>query len=36
MSKRTIERSYVFKDGIIIGKGIINEKGIKDGEWKEY
>lgn len=32
----TIERSYIFKNGIIIGEGIITEKGERDGYWKEY
>ena len=31
-----IERSYIFKNGKIIGEGIITEKGEKDGQWKEY
>jgi len=32
----TIEKSYIFKNGIIIGEGIVTEKGEKDGRWKEY
>lgn len=31
-----IERSYIFKNGIIIGEGIVTEKGERDGFWKEY
>ncbi len=31
-----IEKAYVFKNGIIIGEGIMTEKGEKDGPWKEY
>ncbi len=27
---------YIFRDGNIIGEGIIDEEGIKDGPWKEY
>jgi antitoxin component YwqK of YwqJK toxin-antitoxin module len=27
---------FVFLDGQIIGEGIIDEEGIKDGPWKEY
>ena len=27
---------YIFRDGNIIGEGIIDEEGIKDGLWKEY
>ena len=25
-----------YKNGVLLGKGIINEKGIKQGYWKEY
>jgi antitoxin component YwqK of YwqJK toxin-antitoxin module len=32
----TIERSYIFRNGIMIGEGIVTEKGEKDGFWKEY
>ncbi len=32
----SIERSYIFKNGIIIGEGIVTEKGERDGFWKEY
>jgi antitoxin component YwqK of YwqJK toxin-antitoxin module len=31
-----IVAGYIFKTGIIIGEGIINEAGIKDGPWKEF
>jgi antitoxin component YwqK of YwqJK toxin-antitoxin module len=27
---------YIFRDGNIIGEGIIDAEGIKDGPWKEY
>ncbi|MEZ5081844.1 MAG: toxin-antitoxin system YwqK family antitoxin [Bacteroidales bacterium] len=27
---------YIFKNGSVIGEGIINEEGIKDGPWKEF
>ncbi|MCB0807453.1 MAG: toxin-antitoxin system YwqK family antitoxin [Bacteroidales bacterium] len=27
---------YIFKNGTMIGEGIINDEGIKDGPWKEY
>lgn len=32
----TIDRSYIFKNGIMIGEGIVTEKGERDGYWKEY
>ncbi|MCD4772726.1 MAG: hypothetical protein K8R41_05005 [Bacteroidales bacterium] len=32
----TIENSYIFKNGVIIGKGIITKKGERDGFWNEY
>jgi len=32
----SIERSYIFKNGILIGEGIVTEKGERDGFWKEY
>lgn len=31
-----IARGYVFLNGIIVGRGITSETGIKDGPWKEY
>ncbi len=31
-----VEKSYVYKNGVVIGEGIITEKGEKNGEWKEY
>lgn len=32
----SIERSYIFRNGILIGEGIVTEKGERDGFWKEY
>ena len=32
----SIEKSYIFKNGIMIGEGIVTEKGERDGFWKEY
>ncbi len=31
-----IIKGYVFKKGSVVGEGIIDEEGIKDGPWKEY
>ena len=31
-----IEKTYVYKYGIIIGEGIITEQGNREGPWKEY
>ncbi|HPE55632.1 MAG TPA: hypothetical protein P5514_04635 [Bacteroidales bacterium] len=31
-----ITAGYVFQNGTIIGEGIINEEGIKNGLWKEF
>lgn len=31
-----VEKSYIFKNGIMIGEGIVTEKGERDGFWKEY
>ena len=31
-----IEISYIFKHGIMIGKGIVDEAGLKQGKWSEY
>ncbi|MEN8224812.1 MAG: toxin-antitoxin system YwqK family antitoxin [Bacteroidota bacterium] len=31
-----IESSYLYKNGIIVGEGIITEQGERDGAWKEY
>jgi antitoxin component YwqK of YwqJK toxin-antitoxin module len=31
-----IKMAYIFKAGEIIGEGIMNEEGAKNGEWKEY
>jgi antitoxin component YwqK of YwqJK toxin-antitoxin module len=32
----TVEKSYIFRNGIMIGEGIVTEKGERDGFWKEY
>ncbi len=32
----TIKIAYVFKEGVIMGEGIINERGRKEGAWEEY
>jgi uncharacterized protein len=32
----SVERSYIFKNGIMIGEGVVTEKGERDGSWKEY
>lgn len=32
----TVEKSYIFKNGIMIGEGVVTEKGERDGYWKEY
>lgn len=31
-----IEKAYIFKNGKVIGEGILTEKGEKDSFWKEY
>jgi uncharacterized protein len=31
-----ITKSYIFKSGIIVGQGIIDESGLKQGPWKEF
>ncbi|MFC2107468.1 toxin-antitoxin system YwqK family antitoxin [Bacteroidota bacterium] len=31
-----VERSFIYKNGVVIGEGIISEKGEKNGFWKEY
>ena len=31
-----IVAGYIFKTGVILGEGIIDEAGIKDGPWKEF
>lgn len=31
-----ILRSYIFKNGIIVGEGIVDEQGLKQGKWKEF
>lgn len=32
----SIKMAYIFSKGVITGEGILNEKGIKNGLWKEY
>ena len=32
----TVDKSYIFRNGIMIGEGIVTEKGERDGFWKEY
>jgi uncharacterized protein len=32
----TIESAKIFRNGSIIGDGIVDEKGFKQGNWKEY
>ncbi len=32
----SIEQSYIFKKGVIIGKGIVDENGLKQGLWTEF
>jgi uncharacterized protein len=32
----SVEKSYIFRNGIMIGEGIVTEKGERDGFWKEY
>ncbi len=31
-----IEQSYILKKGVIIGKGIVDENGLKQGPWSEF
>jgi len=31
-----IVKSYIFSNGVIIGEGIVDENGFKQGYWKEY
>ena len=31
-----IEKSYIYKNGVVIGEGIVTEKGEKNGFWKEF
>ena len=31
-----VDKSYIFKNGIVIGEGVVTEKGERDGIWKEY
>jgi uncharacterized protein len=32
----TIEKSYIYKSGYIIGEGIVTEAGSREGHWKEF
>lgn len=32
----SVEKSYIFRNGIMIGEGVVTEKGERDGSWKEY
>jgi uncharacterized protein len=32
----TVDKSYIFRNGIMIGEGVVTEKGERDGFWKEY
>lgn len=32
----TVVRSFIFRNGIIAGEGIINPDGLRQGLWKEY
>jgi antitoxin component YwqK of YwqJK toxin-antitoxin module len=31
-----IVKSYIFRNGIIVGEGIVDEKGLKQGAWKDF
>nr|NQU90720.1 hypothetical protein [Bacteroidota bacterium] len=31
-----ISAGYIFKDGNMVGEGIIKDDGLKNGEWKDY
>ncbi len=31
-----VMKSYVYKNGIIVGEGIVDEKGLRQGVWKEF
>ncbi|MEI6765579.1 MAG: hypothetical protein WCM76_08050 [Bacteroidota bacterium] len=31
-----ILKSYIFKNGVIVGEGIVDEQGLKQGKWKEF
>ncbi|MDP4291968.1 MAG: toxin-antitoxin system YwqK family antitoxin [Bacteroidota bacterium] len=31
-----IVQGFVFKNGAVVGEGVVNEDGVKDGNWKEY
>ncbi|MBL7904125.1 MAG: hypothetical protein JNL22_03790 [Bacteroidales bacterium] len=32
----SVVASYVFKNGKMVGEGVIDDEGVKDGPWKEY
>lgn len=32
----TITAGYIFTKGVLTGEGIVDEEGIKEGEWREY
>ena len=31
-----IVQGFVFKNGAVVGEGIVSDDGVKDGSWKEY
>jgi len=31
-----IDKSYILKNGVVIGTGLVDENGWKQGKWKEY
>lgn len=31
-----ILKSFIFKNGVIVGEGIVDEQGLKQGKWKEF
>ena len=31
-----ITKSFIFKNGIIIGEGVVDEKGMRQGPWKDF
>jgi len=31
-----ISKAFIFRNGIIIGEGIVDEQGMRQGDWKEY
>ena len=32
----TVEKAYLYKNGLIIGEGIVKEDGNRDGPWKDF